>query len=116
MAIFQTSPKKRSRKKTNSDLIANEAQRVQDQLLKLENFIENEPERLRRQMEDERTTMPAPDDIVDRRREKIFYTQLSRGEMKNERRSQTNGTLLFILLLTAIAALSSWIYSVLQGL
>ena len=107
--------KKKARQK-GDDIIVNEEQRVQQQLQKLESFLENEPERIRQRMEDERTTMPAPDDIVDRRREKIFYTQLSRGEMRNERRSQAGGALLFLLLASAIAALSSWIYSVLQGI
>ena len=113
MGLFQKARKGRN---AGGDLVVSEEERVQQQLQKLESFLENEPERIRQQMEDERTTMPPPDDIVDRRREKIFYTQLSRGEMRNERRSQAGGALLFVLLASAIAALSSWIYSVLQGI
>ena len=116
MPLFKTARPKKPAKKGGRDLIANEEHRVKSQQKKLENFIESEPARIRQQIEDERTSMPAPDDIIDRRREKIFYTQLTRGEIKNERRSQASGALLFILLLTAIAALSSWIYSVLQGI
>ena len=113
MGLFRKAKNDRS---AGGDLVVSEEERVQQQLQKLESFLENEPERIRQQMEDERTTMPPPDDIVDRRREKIFYTQLSRGEMRNERRSQAGGALLFVLLASAIAALSSWIYSVLQGI
>ena len=56
------------------------------------------------------------DDLEDRRREHKFYTQLSRGEIKNERRHQARSTMLFLLLATAIATLSAWIYNFLQGL
>jgi hypothetical protein len=62
------------------------------------------------------TTMPPPDDLADRRREHAFYTKLSRGEIKNERRYQARSAMLFLLLATAIAALSSWIYSFLNGI
>jgi hypothetical protein len=85
-------------------------------ITELEQFIETAPDRIRREMEEEITTMPAPDDLVDRRREHKFYTQLSRGEIRNERRHQTRGALLFLLLAGAIAGLSSWIYTFLQGI
>ena len=84
-------------------------------ITELEEYIETAPDRIRREMEEEITTMPAFDDLVDRRREHKFYAQLSRGEIRNERRHQTRGAFLFILLAAAIAALSSWIYSFLQG-
>ena len=82
----------------------------------LENFIETGPDRVRRQMEEEITMMPPPDDLADRRREHKFYAQLSRGEIRNERRYQTRGAILFLLLAAAIAGLSSWIYSFLSGI
>lgn len=81
----------------------------------LESFIEQAPERIRKEMEEELTTMPPPDDLEDRRREHKFYTQLSRGEIRNEHRYQARSAILFLLLVTAIVALSSWIYSVLQN-
>lgn len=90
----------------------------QDQLLsrisELEEFIEDAPERIKKEMEEEMTTMPPPDDLEDRRREHKFYSQLSRGEIRNEHRYQTRSAFLFLLLVTAILALSAWIYSVLQ--
>ena len=81
----------------------------------LENYIEDAPERIRQEMDDEMRTMPPPDDLEDRRREHKFYAQLSRGEIRNEHRYQARSALLFLLLITAIVALSSWIYSVLNG-
>ncbi|MBL49758.1 MAG: hypothetical protein CMP28_12510 [Roseibacillus sp.] len=81
----------------------------------LEEFIEGAPERIRKEMEEEITTMPPPDDLVDRRRERKFYYQLSRGEIRNEHRYQTRSAFLFVLLVTAILALSAWICSVLQA-
>ena len=94
--------------------------RREEQLLsrinELETFIETGPERARLQMEEEIYTMPPPDDLADRRREHKFYAQLSRGEIRNELRYQTRGTFLFFLLASAIAGLSSWIYSFLQGI
>ena len=59
--------------------------------------------------------MPPPDDLEDRRREHKFYSQLSRGEIRNEHRYQARSLMLFVLLVTAILALSAWIYSVLQA-
>lgn len=81
----------------------------------LEEFIEGAPERIRKEMEDEITTMPPLDDLEDRRREHKFYSQLSRGEIRNEHRYQTRSAFLFLLLITSIVALSGWIYSVLQA-
>jgi len=83
---------------------------------KLESFIEEAPGEIRRRMDEEMTMMPPPDDLEEIRREHKFFTQLSRGEIKNERRHQAGGAFLFILLATAIATLSLWIYNFLQGL
>mgnify|MGYP001415632972 FL=1 len=81
----------------------------------LEEFIEGAPERIRREMEEEITTMPPPDDLEDRRREHKFYSQLTRGEIRNEHRDQTRSAFLFLLLVSGILMLSFWIYSVLKA-
>lgn len=106
------------RKKSSSEphALSRREEQLLSRITELEQFIETAPDRIRREMEDEITTMPAPDDLVDRRREHKFYTQLSRGEIRNERRHQTRGALLFVLLAAAIAGLSSWIYAFLQGM
>ena len=105
------------RKKQSSEphALSRREEQLLSRITELEQYIETAPDRIRREMEDEITTMPAPDDLVDRRREHKFYAQLSRGEIRNERRHQTRGGLLFLLLAAAIAGLSSWIYSFLQG-
>jgi len=104
----------RKRLDTNCSLTAREEQLL-SRINELEAFIEGAPERIRKEMEDEITTMPPPDDLEDRRREHKFYSQLSRGEIRNEHRYQTRSAFLFVLLLTTIIALSAWIYSVLQA-
>lgn len=104
----------RKKPKTGSAFDAREEQLL-SRINELEEFIAEAPERIRREMEEEITTMPPPDDLEDRRREHKFYSQLSRGEIRNEHRYQTRSALLFVLLVTAILALSAWIYSVLQS-
>ena len=108
MGFFQKTPR------ADGTLNAREEQLL-TRINELEEFIEDAPERIRKEMEDEITTMPPRDDLEDRRRDHKFYSQLSRGEIRNERRHQARGSLLFILLATAIASLSSWIYAFLQG-
>lgn len=104
----------RKKPKTNCPLSSREEQLL-SRINELEEFIEGAPERIRKEMEDEVTTMPPPDDLDDRRREHKFYSQLSRGEIRNEHRYQTRSAGLFLLLVTAIFALSAWIYSVLHA-
>lgn len=104
----------RKKPQPNNALSAREAQLLA-RINELEDFISGAPERIRQEMEDEITTMPPPDDLEDRRREHKFYSQLSRGEIRNEHRYQARSLVLFVLLVTAIFALSAWIYSVVQA-
>ena len=104
------------RKKPKADCqLTSREEKLLSRISELEEFIEGAPERIRREMEEEITTMPPPDDLEDRRREHKFYSQLSRGEIRNEHRYQTKSAFLFLLLVTAILMLSFWIYSVLQA-
>ena len=104
------------RKKPKADCpLTSREEKLLSRISELEEFIEGAPERIRREMEEEITTMPPPDDLEDRRREHKFYSQLSRGEIRNEHRYQTRSAFLFLLLVTAILMLSFWIYSVLQA-
>ena len=113
MGLFQ---KNRAPASGRADHANDLAESIESRIRNIESFIENGPDEIRRRMEEERTTMPAPDDLEDRRREHQFFTQLTRGEIKNEHRHQTHSALLFILLAAAIATLSLWIYHFLQGL
>ena len=76
----------RKKDSIDSSGLGKREEQLLSRITELEQFIETAPDRIRREMEEEITTMPAPDDLVDRRREHKFYTQLSRGEIRNERR------------------------------
>ncbi|MDB2673504.1 hypothetical protein N9Y81_00975, partial [Akkermansiaceae bacterium] len=55
--------------------------------------------------------IPALDDREQRQRERLFYAQMTKGQLINERRYRTRNTVLFVLLLAATASLCWWIYS-----
>lgn len=103
-------------RKEEAFLLSQREEDISNRIQQLESFIEEAPDAIRRRMEEELTMMPPPDDLEDRRREQRFYNQLlTRGEIRNERRYQVRSSFLLILLATAIAALSSWIYTFLQS-
>ena len=87
---------------------------LKEQIEQLEDFVAHGPERERQAEEERMQTMPPPSEIEDRKREKDFMDQLSRGEITNEKRSQASNGLLLILLILAIAAVVAWIYRVVQ--
>ena len=78
---------------------------------KYESLIENAPLKLLEQRERERTTMPPPDDFAERRRERRFYAEMTKGQIANERRYHTRNTVLFVLLAAATISVCWWIYS-----
>jgi len=89
-----------------------ELNQLDSEIAKFESLIESAPQKLREQRERERTTMPAPDDFADRRRERRFYIELrSKGQVRNERRYRTRNTVLFVLLASATVSIFWWIYS-----
>ncbi len=108
MGFFRT-------KKRHSHGVSSREEKLLSQISELEEFIEGAPDRIRKEMQEQITTMPPPDDLQDRRRERKFYTQLSKGEIRNEHRYQTRSAFLFVLLVAAILSLSAWICSVLQA-
>ena len=107
---------RKKKQKGEPDPISKREEQLLTRIAELENFIEEGPDRIRREIEEEITTMPPPDDLEDRRREYDFYTKLTRGEIRNERRYQAKSAVLFLLLATAIVALSSWIFTFLNGI
>lgn len=88
-----------------------ELSELDSEIAKFESLIESAPQKLREQRERERTTMPAPDDFADRRRERRFYAELSKGQVRNERRYRTRNTVLFVLLACATVSICWWIYT-----
>lgn len=88
---------------------------LQKQIQEIQSYIEHAPDKIKQAQEESFQTMPAPDEISERRREKEFFDRLSRGELKNERRHQAKNGVLLVLLIFAIAMVSLWIYRQLQG-
>lgn len=101
----------RKMKRQLSEPSLDELSALDSEISKYESLIENAPLKLLEQKERERTTMPAPDDFEQRRRERRFYADLSKGQIINERRYRTRNTVLFVLLLTATVSVCWWIYS-----
>lgn len=106
----------RSKKKTK-DLSEIERQKedLQARIDELQHFIEDAPEQLQREQAERLQTIPAPDELIQRRRENDFSDRLTKGEIKNERRSQTRSALLFVLLLVTMVCISIWIYKILAS-
>lgn len=70
--------------------------------------VEAMPERLRREAEERAATLPPPDDLADRKRQRDFADKVSRGQLRNERRAQGRSLILTVLLIAVIAALAFW--------
>lgn len=107
MALLKNKPLQAPQVENEEDVIAN---RIAD----LEQLIEEAPRELEKKLELERTTMPAPDDLADRARERKFYAELSRGELQNERRYRARSTVLFTLSVCATLSVCWWIAAELQ--
>lgn len=91
--------------------VENEADVIASRIADLEQLIEEAPRQLQEKMELERTMMPAPDDLADRARERKFYAELSRGELRNEHRYRARSTVLFTLTVLATLSVCWWIYA-----
>jgi hypothetical protein len=68
------------------------------------------PERLRKEEEERRNTLPPFDLLEDKKREKAFDQKVSMGEIKNARQDFTRSSLLTILLLITSVVLLWWAY------
>jgi len=98
----------------NLDSLSAHERALQEQIARLEDFVQHGPERERLAIEEQRQTLPPPSDLVGRKREKEFMEKLSRGELKNQKRNQAKSGFLLILLIFAILTLGFWIYRTLQ--
>lgn len=85
-------------------------QEIRNQIEELQKLIHEAPQKLQQQREEELTTMPAPDELQEMNRERDFFNNLSRGQLKNEHRHQARSALLFVLLTLATLALAAWIW------
>ena len=98
--------KKKSAKEL--DLLAEKEKALRDEMERLEAYIQGGAEKER---SDHINTMPAPDELAEKRRQASFVEQvLSKKEIRNIKRHQAKGTILFLMLLLAIVSLGSWVY------
>ncbi|MDP0490853.1 MAG: hypothetical protein Q7Q71_07380 [Verrucomicrobiota bacterium JB023] len=115
MQLLKKKPKDGPVGARDFEALVEQERAVAEQIAKLEEMIDEAPERIRREYEERRSLMPPPDDWEDRQRAKRFNAHLSKGEIRNEHRYQARSTLLFVLLVVAIVSLLSWILSALAG-
>lgn len=95
--------------------VYNESEDLDEKIRQFETYLENAPLELLKEQEKLRTTMPAPDDLESRHREKLFLEELkSKREVSNQIRSKRNNTFLLVLLTLAILAVLGWIYQAIQ--
>lgn len=97
--------KTRTRKSEAVDEIEEARRALEEKIAALEQL----PKQLEMEMLEADRTMPPPDDIVDRQRQRDFEEKAARGQIRNERRTQGRSLLLMFLLLSATAAVISWI-------
>ncbi|MEP4076394.1 hypothetical protein [Haloferula sp.] len=72
------------------------------------------PEQLELEMREQERTMPPPEDLEDRERQRIFEEKAARGQVRNERRTQGRSLLLMFLLLAATASMVAWVITLTQ--
>lgn len=89
------------------DLLAEKELALREEMSRLENYIQGGAEKERT---DHINTMPAPDELDEKRRHASFVDQvMSKKEIRNIKRHQAKSSILFLMLLLAIVSLSSWI-------
>jgi len=90
------------------DLLTEKEKALRDEMDRLEAYLQGGAEQER---VDQINTMPAPDELAEARRQTAFVEQvLSKKEIRNIKRHQTKGLLLFVLLALAVLSLGSWVY------
>lgn len=98
-------PRSRSHQAGVVDEIELQRRQIEEKIAELEAV----PKQLELEIRESESTMPPPDDIAERERQRHFEEQAARGQVRNERRTQGRSLLLMFLLLAAIAAMVSWI-------
>jgi len=106
------------KKKPHSDIAALEAEEaaLRMEIDRIREVINKAPEEIQREEEEKLSVMPAPDELIDRQRERSFDEQvLCRKEIRNEHRHQMRSGLLFIMLVAACVSLTWWIWQIYTG-
>lgn len=76
--------------------------------------LEALPQQLELEMIEQERTMPPPEDLEDRKRQRDFEEKAARGQVRNERRTQGRSLFLMFLLLAATAAMIAWVITLSQ--
>lgn len=107
---------RKTRKQAEPSLaeIKRKRRKLDRQLQKCQQRLREEPERRAREQAERAVTMPPPDDLQDRDRERRFYAMATRRQLSNVRRSQAGSFLLFVLLVAATIALMTWMLRIAQ--
>lgn len=91
------------------DALTEEAQALEEKMRQLESFVEKAPQLAKDHYDEQYATMPPPDELEDRRRERMFMARtMSRNEVRNERRYQAQSGFMIFLLLLSAAAMIAW--------
>ena len=96
------------------DSLSARERELREKIEQLQDFVDHGPEREREAEEERMRTLPPPSEIIQRKREKKFMEQLSRGELKNQKRNQAKSGFLLFLLILATLAIGLWIYRAVQ--
>ncbi|GAA5482256.1 hypothetical protein [Haloferula sargassicola] len=96
-----------ARKKSSDELdqLADASRELEEKIAELEAL----PSQLELELLERESTIPPPDDLIDRDRHRRFEEQAARGEIRNERRAQGRSLMLMFLMLGALAAVISWV-------
>ena len=94
--------------------LAEEADSLESELNHLEEFVTQAPEIAKKQFEERYSTMPPPDELEDRRRERLFHAKLCRNELRNERRYQAQSGFMIVLLVACAISLAAWAIKISQ--
>jgi Cys-tRNA synthase (O-phospho-L-seryl-tRNA:Cys-tRNA synthase) len=98
---------RRKSKTSELDILAEKEKALMSEMQRLESYIQNGAAREHAELIN---TMPAPDELSERRRSAYFLDQvLSKKEIRNIKRNQAKGFVIFLLLGLAIVSLGSWI-------
>ena len=101
----------RNQKRQRIPATPDEVNEIDEEIAKYQNLINDAPQKRQEQRDRERNTIPPPDDFEDRRRQRRFFADLSKGQVINERRYRTRNTVPLVLLAAATLSISWWIYN-----
>ena len=115
--------KKKQLEENEEERLLSERQAALDkEAEQLKHLLEEVPMRAQRRLEEQRRldeeamlTIPPPDEIPQREREKKFYESLSRGKVRNQKKEAAGSLFLLLVLLSALVFTGLWVMRVYTG-